>query len=264
MLRAFEFTGPDRIPVVYHPSPAGLYVHGDRLLALFNRFPPDNPVSFSIPQPSAACFVNGAYREQRRDEWGTLWECNIVGIQGHAREHPLADIQRIHDYRFPAAPDTDSAAGRAEHERVARLKTDYLLFGGWISLLERMCALRPMQDVLVDIHSRDPQFMALLDRLTDYMATVAAYAVAVGYDVIAFGDDWGFQTGPVISPATFREVFGEHYARLFRIAHDAGRKVFFHETYKAIGGGGIFYVEIENDAPFANVQALIESVHEFR
>ena len=29
-------------------------------------------------------------------------------------------------------------------------------------------------------------------------------------------------------------------------------------------GGGIFYVEIENDAPWENVRALIEAVHELR
>ena len=34
--------------------------------------------------------------------------------------------------------------------------------------------------------------------------------------------------------------------------------------YHDLGGGGIFYVEIENDAPFENVKALIESVHRYR
>jgi len=32
----------------------------------------------------------------------------------------------------------------------------------------------------------------------------------------------------------------------------------------AIGGGGIFYVEIENDAPWENVKTLIEAIHEYR
>lgn len=36
------------------------------------------------------------------------------------------------------------------------------------------------------------------------------------------------------------------------------------QKYKALGGGAIFYVEIENDAPFENVQALIESIHRYR
>ena len=31
-----------------------------------------------------------------------------------------------------------------------------------------------------------------------------------------------------------------------------------------VGGGGIFYVEIENDAPFQNVKALIEAIHHYR
>ena len=38
----------------------------------------------------------------------------------------------------------------------------------------------------------------------------------------------------------------------------------YAETYHALGGGGIFYVEIENDAPFDNVKALIEAIHRWR
>ena len=35
MLDAFNYTDPDKIPLVYHPSPAGLFVHGEKLLDLF-------------------------------------------------------------------------------------------------------------------------------------------------------------------------------------------------------------------------------------
>ena len=38
----------------------------------------------------------------------------------------------------------------------------------------------------------------------------------------------------------------------------------YADIYHALGGGGIFYIEIENDAPWENVEALIRSVHEFR
>jgi uroporphyrinogen decarboxylase len=38
----------------------------------------------------------------------------------------------------------------------------------------------------------------------------------------------------------------------------------YAECYQRHGGGGIFYVEIENDAPFENVEALIKSIHKFR
>lgn len=36
------------------------------------------------------------------------------------------------------------------------------------------------------------------------------------------------------------------------------------EKYKKLGGGGIFYVEIENDAPFENVKALVEAINKYR
>jgi uroporphyrinogen decarboxylase len=38
----------------------------------------------------------------------------------------------------------------------------------------------------------------------------------------------------------------------------------YADRYHRLGGGGIFYVEIENDAPFSNVKALIEAIEEFR
>jgi uroporphyrinogen decarboxylase len=34
--------------------------------------------------------------------------------------------------------------------------------------------------------------------------------------------------------------------------------------HKALGGGAMFYVEIENDAPFENVEALVTSIYEYR
>ena len=36
------------------------------------------------------------------------------------------------------------------------------------------------------------------------------------------------------------------------------------EKYKNMGGGGIFYVEIEDDAPFENVLALFEAIDKYR
>jgi hypothetical protein len=36
------------------------------------------------------------------------------------------------------------------------------------------------------------------------------------------------------------------------------------EKYKKLGGGGIFYVEIENDSPFENVKALVEAINKYR
>lgn len=38
----------------------------------------------------------------------------------------------------------------------------------------------------------------------------------------------------------------------------------YADRYHRLGGGGIFYIEMENDAPFENVRALIEAIHRYR
>ncbi len=38
----------------------------------------------------------------------------------------------------------------------------------------------------------------------------------------------------------------------------------YAERYHKLGGGAMFYVEIENDAPFENVKALIEAIDKYR
>jgi uroporphyrinogen decarboxylase len=329
MQAAFDYTGPDRIPVVYHPSPAGLHVHGQKLLDLFNRYPPDNLVRFdSIPTPPPGT-VNaaGAYHEIRTDEWGTEWEQLIFGIYGHPRNYPFANWRAAANYRFPPFPDHAKA-------EIARQREKFMAISGGVSLLERICALRPMDELLIDLQARDADLLAFLDRLVAYWAKAIEIMLAAGVDMIYFGDDWGTQTSTIIAPALFREIFKPRYEQLMAPIRQAGRIVFFHscgylgeifdellalgirglwpqialfeadparirkcreqkvaiyihldrqrlvprgtpaeieatiqkyaDRYHGLNGGGIFYIEIENDAPFENVKALVEAVDRYR
>ncbi len=332
MEAAFDFTVPDKIPVVYHPSPAGLRVHGRRLLDLFKRYPPDNPISFeSLPTlPPDSVGADGRYHEIRTDAWGTELEYLIYGLHGIPRRFPFPDWEAGADYEFPPLP----AIGAAQRDAVAEQRREYLVFGGGISIFERLHCLRPMADVLVDLYSEDAHLLAFLDRLVAYWLEMIDRLLTAGVDVISFGDDWGTQDAPLVSPALFRRVFRPRYERLMAPIQAAGKRVFFHccgcmgeildelfdlgihglwpqlplyendaafilrcrengvaiyihpdrqhliplgapaeirarirgyaETYRALGGGGIFYIEIENDAPFENVRALIEAVHTYR
>ena len=334
MLDAFTFADPDRMPAVYHPSPAGLHVHGKKLLDLFKAFPPDNPISFDgVPgPPSDAVDTDGRYHELKIDEWGTTWEFLIYGVHGHPRTYPFPDWKSAADYDFPEVASIGSEGFLQERETVDRERRDYLPFRGWISLFEKVCALRPFDEVLMSIATRDPDFLRFMDRLTEYWDRVLDYTIAEGADVITFGDDWGTQTAQMISTDLFREIYKPRYRALIEKVKAADRLVFFHccgflgplfhelldlgidgfwpqiacydpgsfpETCKThrvavyihpdrqqlipLGtpaeidrqiaayadryqdlGGGIFYVEIENDAPFENVEALINAIDRYR
>jgi uroporphyrinogen decarboxylase len=335
LLDAFHYQHPDRIPVVYHPSTAGLHVHGQQLLDLFNQYPPDNPIRFDgLPAPPPeAVDADGRYHEFRKDAWGVEWEYRIFGVAGHPRTYPFAGWRAGNHYAFPPVPDLDSPAFARRRQEVAGLKRDFLVFDGGLSLFERLHAVQPMDEVLVALATGDRHFMRFLDRLTEYWHQVLDYTLALEADVVTFGDDWGTQTAPILSPELFRQVFKPRYRELMARIRQAGRKVFLHccgavgplfdefldlgidgywpqitcydpeelarkchahrvavyihpdrqrliplgtpaqidaairayaERYHRLGGGAIFYVEIENDAPFANVRALIEAVHRYR
>ncbi|NOY83184.1 MAG: hypothetical protein GXP31_19495 [Kiritimatiellaeota bacterium] len=333
MLDAFQYTAPDQIPVVYHPSPAGLHVHGEKLLELFRRHPPDNPITFeSVPHPAPETVdAHGNYHELRKDAWGTVWEFRIFGIQGHPCEYPFPDWDAAARYEFPPIPT--SAALQAEKHRIEELKKEYLVFRGGVSIFERLHALRPMDEALIDLHAGTPALYRFLERLMAYWLRMIDVWLTLDVDVVTFGDDWGTQTAPLISPALFRRVFRPRYEVLFEPIKRTGKRVFFHscgrlgpilddllelgvdgfwpqlacyderelaracrehgvamyihpdrqrlvplgtpaeidarirqyaERYRAMGGGGIFYVEMENDAPWENVRTLIESIHRYR
>jgi hypothetical protein len=178
MLHAIEFTGPDKIPVVYHPSPAGLYVHGEKLLSLFNAFPPDNPITFdSLPTPPASSIdERGNYHEISKDAWGTEWEYLIYGIQGHPKTYPFENWEDAKDYQFP--PDFSF-----NREQVEKQKESYLIFSGGISIFERLHALRPIDQVLMDIVDKDPTFLRFLDRLVEYWLDIIQAMISAGVDV---------------------------------------------------------------------------------
>ena len=61
---------------------------------------------------------------------------------------------------------------------------------------------------------------------------------------VVFGDDWGTQSAPIISPDLFREIY--------------------KPVYKKLGGGGIFNIEVENDSPFENVKMMLETIFDNR
>ena len=230
------------------------------------------------------------------------------------------------DYEFPPFP-TNAEEIQAQRER-------YLIFEGGVAIFERLHALQPSEQLLMDIHTRDVHFLRFLDRLTDYWCAYIDVLIQSGADVIFVGDDWGSQTSSIMSPTLFREVFLPSYAKLFARVKKAERRIFLHscgsiadvledfiatgidglwpqigffeqdprlfelceknrvtlyihpdrqylvplgssdeieqniagysEKYHRLGGGGIFYVEIENDAPFENVERLILAIDRYR
>jgi hypothetical protein len=330
MIAALEYTNPDKIPVYYQASQAGLHVHGEKLASLMTRLSPDN---YFVPQiqspPSSAKAPDGSYHEIKTDEWGTAWEYRIFGVAGHPKDYPMKSWD---DSNF-SFPHVYSCSPQKDRNQVAFEKQNFLVTRGWVSIFERLHALRPIDELLMDIASEDESLLEFIQRLVDWQEGMVDHLLDCGADIIQFGDDWGTQNSTLTSPSFFRKVYRPHYERLFSRIHARKARVLLHccgqisgiiddfldlgadilwlqcqcydfntmtakfKSSKAtwlyhpdrqrlvpngtpdeirqnirqvcfdfhkLGGGGIFNVEIENDAPFENIEALIEAIHQYR
>lgn len=136
----------------------------------------------------------------------------------------------------PPGPETGGPGGTEALERGARRfrsATDRAilgLFGG--NLLEIGEFLYRMDNFLAMLAAEPREVHRVLDALTEHhLAGLESFLSAVGghIDVIVFGDDLGMQTGPLISPAMYREFFKPRHSLLWKRAKElAPVKVMLH------------------------------------
>jgi len=131
------------------------------------------------------------------------------------------------DYQWPAEPD----ASEMELTRyvIERLGKTHFIFarpgrgggpGGYTKGWSADMFIRVADDP--DGVARDE--MASAEALADIVRPFAQ----AGVDGIAIGSDYGYNSGPFVSPATFRKVYFPAMKRRCQIIHDLGLPVLFH------------------------------------
>ena len=133
----------------------------------------------------------------------------------------------------PLAAGPDGLKQLAQGARRLRASTDRAiigLFGG--NLLECGQFLYGMAGFLMLLAAEPRRADAFLDRLVEmHLANLENFLAAVGenIDIILFGDDLGMQTGPQMSPATYRRLFKPRHSLLWHRAKElADVKVMLH------------------------------------
>jgi hypothetical protein len=231
MLAALAFKPVDRVPLQIHPSPAGLFDHGHKLLDLMRTCGHDfdDQSDLALPVvPKEDFDADGRYHKFVIDAWGTTWEYRLYGVWGYRINYPLADISRLDSYRLPEIKPLEGpalaqiqAAGMVHRQR-------YFHAGGGASLFETMQSLRPFEDVLIDIAQDTPEINRLADLLVDYNGVIINNALAAGIDAVCVGDDFGTQQALMLSPKMWRRFFLPRYRSLFEPVKRAGKRILFH------------------------------------
>jgi uroporphyrinogen decarboxylase len=159
------------------------------------------------------------------DEWHCGWDTSQDLLYC---THPIAEWEDFEKYEFPdpnAPGYLDYAeslikAGYAEE----RIVTSY----HFCTLFERAYILRGMQNFLVDMLEEEELTCALLDKITAFHVELAKRYIKVGVNCCRTVDDYGSQTGMMMSPSTWRKLIKPRLARIHAVYRDAGIPIIHH------------------------------------
>lgn len=174
--------------------------------------------------------------ETYRDQWGWVWRKPPSSFYYDLIESPLAgDITFGDIARYPWPDPTDPGLYRGLKDQVEHWKSrgDYALaltpvFG----LADTSQLLRGFEDWYADVALNPGLVAALMDAILEFNLAVMERALELvgdDIDVLEFGDDVTTQSGPMISPSSYRKLVKPRHERLFEFIHSRSRaKIMYH------------------------------------
>jgi uroporphyrinogen decarboxylase len=168
------------------------------------------------------------------DYWG-IHNKNMdygTGVYSEAAAPPLASALTIDDlqrYPWPRVEWFDFSAMPAT---LREGRKTHVIHCGYMAPFYFHNLLRGLEQSLLD-PLVDPEFTHLLiGKVSDFFLAYhrKMFETCEGLiDVTQVTDDLGSQTGPMISPALYREFYKPHHNKMIQLAHDFGIRVMHHD-----------------------------------
>jgi len=221
VIKAIEFDGPDRVPIIHNPTLAAIKKYGAKLQKILEKYPEDYSISpYDFPMEGK---VNvGVFK----DVWGVVWENVYEGLSGIAKEHPLENWDAFKDYKLP--DPLDDILFDIVEEKIREVGHEGYISVDYLTIFERMQNLRGLTNLMSDILTHKDRFHKLARKITDYNLERIKRWAEIEVDEIYIGDDWGTQKSPMISPKLWEELFKPYYKEMCDMIHKAGKFVQMH------------------------------------
>ncbi len=164
---------------------------------------------------------------EKRDlsEWGFRWDRADLTM-GQPREPQVREWADLETLRIPDPGDPRRFADIAPARE--RYGERYYVASLVLSGFTLMSFLRGFAPLLTDLYTDRPMVERLADIVFGFEEGIIERLPGRGVDAVSFYDDWGTQSGLIISPALWREFFKPRYRRQFDLAHRSGLDVYFH------------------------------------
>lgn len=176
-------------------------------------------------------FTDGSFE----DEWGVVWSKPEEGHYyiSQAPFEKEATVAAVERHPWPDPEDPGRTRGLRQEAAALRQQTDaavcMYVHGRVLSFGQFM---RGFENWLVDLKWNKTFVHALLERSTEIQMQMNARlleAVGDNVDIVHVADDLGGQPGPLISPATYRELIQPYHERIFRaLKEQAPVKLMLH------------------------------------
>jgi uroporphyrinogen decarboxylase len=160
------------------------------------------------------------------NEWGYRLVSLGDGTMGHPVEAFYPAMPAPENIRVPALRETERMSKVAEF--YDRCGDRYRLASFDLSGFTVYTLLRGFERSMEDFLTDPDGFAALMDRIMNFECDLMRMAARHGFHGIHFADDWGCQSGLMISPVLWRRLFKPRYARQFELAHELGLHVWYH------------------------------------
>ena len=219
VIAAITFNNPDRIPIDVWPVPAVYLRYGAKVDELFEKYPLDFAKPKWDPSKLDPRFKLGRYR----DEWGVVWETALEGYLGMPVEPPLKDYRMLKSFK----PPFNDIPGIVAPDDIAE-NPDKFWLGSGGEFFHRMCWLRGMDNVLVDLMCGPAELFKLREMLLEFYTLQVSRQIKTGVDAIQFSDDFGSQNQLLMPPAIWRSFIKPVFRELFAICKSASKFIFFH------------------------------------
>jgi len=150
---------------------------------------------------------------------------------GQPTSHPLenATVKEVHDYAWPDPAWMDVSKARAHAQAY---EGEYAILGGaWSPFWHDAIDLLGMEGLYLKMYSEPEVVDAVLQHLVDFYAAVSERmfdAAGDAIDIFFMGNDFGCQSGPLLSPELFERFMVPHQKRLAGLGHAYGLKVMLH------------------------------------
>jgi uroporphyrinogen decarboxylase len=187
-------------------------------------------VDFRYPKPRWIGFPLIDNRGRRTDYFGIPRAG--LGDFGYALEHPLAMVESVAEVEaYPNWPSSDMWDYEQYAADCARFEEYAVLGGVWGWFFEAACELVGMDRWFLLIHDKPAVAHAILERIVSCMERTSEimFEKAGRYIDICFtGDDYGFQTGPMMSAGMFRQFVQPYLQRIYNVGRKNGKLVMHH------------------------------------